>query len=284
MSITDIYKFIQEIGKQKDTAGSVIELSIFSHAWKKGPVLVNSDEHGAHIFGDKIDERDPTDKDGRDKKDFEPKNMPHTQLKQFRNAFHLNAFVWLWGCQFGKGYGRVMQQILKDRIFSAKVPSWSPTVAPSKFADLDIKFNFDRETSKETNEVFFPPPWDWKNPPKLNFTTKGKDIIDFFKRAHEDTYCNYIAKSLRIKCYGAFIGTYSEDENKMKKKPSHPVMRIPRGEFPGGYSKLVPDPVNFTRYINFFTKILHYKEAPEGRGYGTYEPPSPLLLHPVKNW
>jgi hypothetical protein len=261
MSIVDIYEFIQKIGERKETAGSVIELSIFSHAHTGGPVLVNSYERHT-----KTNKRDPTDKDGR-KKDFEPENITEVQLKQFKDAFHKNAFVWLWGCQFGKGYNRVMYQTIEHREYRK--------TSPNQFAGLPIQFKFTGEEAFDAYHLdtdFFPPePGDFnKKIYQLEFTKSGQQVKDFFKKAHENTYCSVIANKLKINCYGAFMATYAEDENKMTKKPAYPLMRIPRREFPK--AKKAKYPEDFSRHIEFFTKHLHYKKAPEDRGYGTYEP------------
>jgi hypothetical protein len=260
ISILDIYRFIQTIGGQKETAGSVIEFSIFSHSYEGGPVIVDTNERYEYKT---INKRDPQDKDGR-RKDFRSENMSETELKQFRDAFDVNGFVWLWGCQFEKGYSKVMSQILKH-------PKYSANATPNNFANLlNIQFSFSPQEAPEVleymNDSFFPP-WDKKS--QYIFKKNGKDIIDFFKRSHKNTYCSDISKSLKTKCHGAFIGTYADDENKMKKKPPEPLMRIPRNDFPKGKNE--KSGVDFTRYINFFTAVLNYEEAPENRGYGTYE-------------
>ena len=263
MSIVDIYKFIQRIGGQEETAGFIIELSIFSHSEEKGPVLVNTfqnkvEEEGKIIDYAMVKKRDPTDKDGR-LKDFESENMSEIELKHFRRAFHADGIVWLWGCQFDTGYGRVMSQILNH-------PKYSANATQNKFASkFDMYFNFSPEDALATytSDSFFP--WTIKGKRILRFHKTGKEIIQFFRKAHEETYCSVISNILHRKCYGAFIGTYSEDENHMRKKPKYPLMRVPRGEFDN------PN-VAYKRYINFFTNVLNYKQAPGDRGYGTYEP------------
>jgi hypothetical protein len=44
MSIIDLYAAVQDIGSDPDTAGSLTEVSVFSHGFFDGPILVNSDD------------------------------------------------------------------------------------------------------------------------------------------------------------------------------------------------------------------------------------------------
>jgi hypothetical protein len=109
MSIMDVYKYIQEIGQNE--AGSIAELSIFSHGWTVGPILVNSYEREEY---QKKGERDPDDKDGRMNKDFFPPNMSSNDLTLFRKAFDKNAIIWIWGCAFDYLYRDILHQITES--------------------------------------------------------------------------------------------------------------------------------------------------------------------------
>ena len=194
-----------------------------------------------------------------EKKDFLPENMSEKELNCFKKAFHPNGFVWCWGCQFAQGYHQVLAFVRSN-------PKYSKT-SPKTFENLLTTFNFSVEDADRIyglDRTFFPQLY-YQGKFQLIFSKKGSEVMAFFKRAHEDTYCNVIAKSLKIKCYGAFIGTYSEDQNKLKKPLKFPLMSIPRGDYPG------TKPDDFRGTINFFTKILKFKETPEDYGYGTYE-------------
>src|SRR5690606_7934274 len=85
MSIVDIYKTVQEIGKNEPK--SLVELSFFSHGWMGGPILVNSfDDRQLHIpVVGRIPVpngfRDPDDRDPRTALDFIPPNMSPAALK-----------------------------------------------------------------------------------------------------------------------------------------------------------------------------------------------------------
>lgn len=83
---------------------------------------------------------------------------------------------------------------------------------------------------------------------QLKFSRKGSEVKAYLKRAHDDTYCNLLARTLNIKCYGAFIGTYPEDEHELKKRLKFPLISIPRGDYP------VTD--DFTRTIKFYTNFF----------------------------
>ena len=97
MSIVDVYSAVRNIGIAEP--GSMREMSIFSHSNFIGPILVNSYEDPEYDKGASRGRlRDPDDKDGRASKDFYRPNMSTEQLRYFRNAFHKNGHVWIWGC------------------------------------------------------------------------------------------------------------------------------------------------------------------------------------------
>ena len=90
LSIVNVYHSIQ-----KAPVGSVLELSIFSHAFVDGPVLFNTNaEPGS-------DRRSPLDTDGRAAIDFQP-DMGETgntnALTKFRQAFAPTGSFRIWGC------------------------------------------------------------------------------------------------------------------------------------------------------------------------------------------
>lgn len=96
MSITDLYATARKIGEVEPA--TLVEVSIFSHAFQEGPILVNSDDHlrSDSTMGTII--RDPNDKDGRAGKDFDV--MQASELAFFRSAFSPHGLVWIWGCNF----------------------------------------------------------------------------------------------------------------------------------------------------------------------------------------
>jgi hypothetical protein len=95
ISIVDVYHTIR-----KAPPGSVLELSIFSHAFADGPVLYNTFASDDSILHKR---RDPDDTDGRADVDFQA-NMGESgaantkALDEFKNAFHKEGAYRIWGC------------------------------------------------------------------------------------------------------------------------------------------------------------------------------------------
>lgn len=108
MSIRDVYESVR-----KAPAGSILELSIFSHAYKEGPILINTSEREEPIpsrYRYKSDpiNRDPQDFDGRGHKDFLPTMEGGAGagdlLTPFKNAFDAqNGEIHIWGCANSSG-------------------------------------------------------------------------------------------------------------------------------------------------------------------------------------
>jgi len=91
LSIVDVYHSVR-----KAPAGSVLELSIFSHAFVDGPVLFNTSAGTGN-------RRDPNDTDGRAAIDFQPDMGENGAanahaLDEFRNAFASTGSFRIWGC------------------------------------------------------------------------------------------------------------------------------------------------------------------------------------------
>lgn len=94
ISMPYVLDYLRELGRSSTHAGTVREVSIFSHAWTLGPILVNSyDDHST------AETRDEDDKDGR-WFDFQPPNMSEAERQELQQAFHAQGFCWIWGCSF----------------------------------------------------------------------------------------------------------------------------------------------------------------------------------------
>jgi hypothetical protein len=266
MSITDVYNYVQRLGHSKINSKSIIELSIFSHGWDGGPILVNSDESPDY---EKKKERDPKDKDARKRKDFNAENLKDPVA--FKKAFDANARIWVWGCIHIKTYNITFSKLLKIRSKDPKLKK----VPFQKLQDKDeFLFEFDQEEAKECYEddsEFFPQEKDKDgNYTKLSFKRKFREIKEFFMRRLNSTYFKAIAKASGVKCYGGFPGTYADIE--LPKVVRYPLMVIPKGKA----SKIKQDekeqPVDFTNFIKFYLTYLGMTEDPEHRGYGVYVP------------
>lgn len=249
MSITDVYKHVQEIGRTEP--GSLSELSFLSHGWVGGPLLVNSDDG----LGDGTNDRDPNDKDPRMDKDFVAPTMDAAALTDFRAAFDSNGFTWVWGCAFANSSHKVMHRVLS----SAKYKR----TARGKLVNDDVfKLTFTREQAEKFfryDTTFFPPRGADRRFP-LTFDRTFEQIKNFFFGRLNETYCNRIALASQVPCFGALPGTYSDYE----KGTEIPVMVVPTRKPP--YSD------NFTGPIRFYTTYLGVKLDPEGRNYGRFDP------------
>src|SRR6266511_955136 len=110
MSIVDVYRSIRGA-----PASSVLELSIFSHAFAEGPVLVNTFDRVPPPFPDGSPQRtwtDPIDRDGRARTDFFPnmgedpnvssagpvKRGGKNALNEFKAAFDSRGSFRVYGC------------------------------------------------------------------------------------------------------------------------------------------------------------------------------------------
>lgn len=116
ISILDVYRHVIEVGRNNQSV--IKELSIFSHAFAGGPILVDTFD----TTGDPNGLRDPNDRDGR-VKDFNSLNMPSSDLQNFRNAFSADTVLWVWGCRGDKptrdlirDHGRTSSTAARSRI------------------------------------------------------------------------------------------------------------------------------------------------------------------------
>jgi hypothetical protein len=247
MSITDVYAWVRVIGREE--AGTLQELSFLSHGWIGGPILVNSDD------GSGTTARDPDDKDGRSEKDFESANMDAAALKEFRDAFASDGFVWTWGCVFAASPHQVLARLVKNSKYKkAKLGAIDDTETfrfefeeahAEKFFDVDHNFFPQRDASAK-----FP----------LRFERTFAQVKDFFRGRLSETYCQAAAIGSQVPCFGGLPGTYSDYE----KGVSLPVMVVP--------TKVPPYSDNFTAYINFYKKYIGVTLDPEGRHYARYDP------------
>ena len=249
MSVTDVYKHVQEIGKTEP--GSLSELSFLSHGWVGGPVLVNSDDGLGHGTSD----RDPNDKDPRMDKDFVEPSMDAAALANFRAAFDSGAFVWVWGCAFANSPHKVMHRVLSSAKYRA--------TARGKLVDTDVfKLTFPREHAEKffhVDTAFFPPRGANGEFP-LTLERTFEQIKNFFFGRLNETYCNRVALASQVPCFGALPGTYSDYEKGTEIR----VMVVPTRRPP--YSD------NFTGPIRFYTTYLGVVLDPEGRNYGRFDP------------
>jgi hypothetical protein len=248
ISITDVYNHVQQLGRTEP--GKLAELSILSHGWIEGPILVNSFDN----TGSQTGARDPDDKDARRDKDFEPPTMDAAARDDFRKAFAPDGFMWTWGCVFANSPRQVLHRVVNARKYrragSRKLPD------TEKF---ELSFSPEHAVFFDIDSTFFPAKGaDGKFP--LTFTRTIGEIKTFLFGRLGDTYCQQAALAAQVPCFGALPGTYADYE----KGGTHKVMVVP--------TKKPPYADDFTAYIRFYTKYALRDLDPEGRHYGRYDP------------
>jgi hypothetical protein len=191
ISIIHVYDFIQTLGATRKSAddGGIRALHFLSHAWRGGPILVNTGDLAKVVRRD-ASKRDPFDKDGRAEKDFTEENYTRAQLAQFQNAFAKDAFAFIWGCDQTYFYKELIRQTIKQ----------------GKGA---FQFKYD---------ICWGDPNDL---PENTFDANGKskrfsldDIRKLIQDALDDTYMQRLADLIRRPVIGAVPGTSSDPDRK----------------------------------------------------------------------
>jgi hypothetical protein len=236
LSILDIYSAVQEIGKTN--AGSLIELSFFSHGWMGGPILVNScdryDSNSGCFITAKL-QRDPDDKDPRTHKDFTTANMSAAAQQHFKNAFHANGFTWLWGCTFTKSYFWGLHKLIsKYGLTLADAKKISLAYSASEL-NLIRKCDITGNCSSKSE----------------TFNTTFKSFKEYICEGINNTYASAIAQASGKKTYAALLGTYAVYESSSTRNPLMTVK-------------------GFQAIKNFYKKYFSMDVDPAGLGYGTY--------------
>lgn len=246
MSITDVYEHVCYLGVTQP--GSMVELSFFSHGWMGGPILVNSMDAGSSTA------RSPGDKDARMGKDFVPPNMDAAALSEFRNAFHVDGFIWIWGCAFAKPYRLVINTIVTSASFKSAQGIADTDTFTFSFTDPDAELFFDHD------KAFFPARDTVTGKFPLSFSRLFQEVKEYCERGMKNTYSQKIAKAAARKAYGAAPGTYADYERGV----SRPLMVVP--------TRKPPHKDDFTAYLKFYQKYLAGKIDPENRGYVEFTP------------
>jgi hypothetical protein len=279
-SIVDVYDYVKEIGRPRGgdlpervraatAPGALIELSIFSHGWIDGPVLVNTSEPAGL---DDLSPRGPNDRDGR-RKDFNHVNLPQAQAVAFRDAFSAHGYVWIWGCFATQIYKRVYQEMAERPPNLAKERKTASGDDNAYFSfSLDFLFDCERKGGcKTVNEwlteiqtqlgkrprhyrSFFPDP---QAATKLTFSQYLQAIKAFYAAGLNYTYMRAIADAARVPTYGALPGMEAATS-----KQKDCLMGVPKELQKKFYS----------RFIAFYKKYMNTVEDPESRGYAVYKP------------
>jgi hypothetical protein len=254
MSITDVYQRVQDIGS-KD-AGTLAELSIFSHGWMGGPILVNSDDDRLMTItltppvGPPIHvqvpvastSRDPDDKDGRGLLDFSPPTMDAVELATFRKAFAKDAIAWLWGCAFPRAVHHAMWAMEQAKGYSGVGLGDDVELYLPQVVEEDVTF-------LDTFLAGVLPPFP---KPRSAIKVKFKYLKYAFCRANLSCYARALADGAQVTVHAAALGTYAEYDTGGDR-----LMHVHRG---------------FTAHFTFYKSYLGFSLDPEGRKYAVYPP------------
>lgn len=242
LSILDVYKTVQEIGEKEPN--SLFELSIISHGYEYGPILVNSYDDGRS--GDleiPSSLRDPDDKDPRPK-DFNPSNMDTKSLSNFQNAFNASGFIWIWGCNFPRPIHEFLYKMEHNGSY--------------KQNGLDDEVVFKFRNLKDFNvtslEIVLFGELE-RFPDKRNVEIKFKYIKEYVCKLNSITFNQIIATKTKVKTFGPLLGTYT-DFDAGRSGQMHVV---------GG--------AHLTFYKNYFGFTFDkFIRGTGTRGYGEYKP------------
>jgi hypothetical protein len=235
MSILDVYQAVQQVGAV--APHTLAELSFFSHGWRGGPILVNSDDNAR----ENLTARDPNDKDPRAGKDFTAPTMDASALSQFQTAFNGSGQIWIWGCAFEALVNQILTKIERNPVYRDHGLSDEIVFKFRNLSQQHVKF-FERFLSE------FLPPFPNKQQIEIPFQYL-KYIICQYTIA---SYSHHIAERARIRTYGSLIGTWAGYD-----PPPLGLMRVDR---------------SLHRHVRFYKNYLGFDFDPEGRDYGEYKP------------
>jgi hypothetical protein len=248
ISVSDVYDYLADVGAKRPN--TIKELTIFSHAYAGGPILVNSkDLSGSNTA------RDMLDKDPRARKDFTAANM---QLDQFSKAFATDATSIVWGCI---AWTFMKKLVLFTIAQKSKIPNpddkkFQFTWTKDWVEDLQTFHNLLGGDSKSNNSA------------KLSLN----DIKIVVANAINDTYMQKLAGASKNRVLGALPGTYSDldDTGPIAERFLH----VPVG--PKSNNSATE---NFSGVLDFYNKVMGVSFEPTmyggwtpfGRGYGIYK-------------
>ncbi|MES1240950.1 MAG: hypothetical protein ABUT39_04965 [Acidobacteriota bacterium] len=250
VSAQDIYKAIRNIGRS--APNTLIEVSVFSHGWMGGPILVNSFDDGIATtmvagvgpvsFVLPSAARDPDDMDPRGAKDFIAPTMDPAALTELKNAFHSDAIIWLWGCAFPRLVHEILHKIEHHASYK-----------DSGLGDEEMFriTNFNTEQA-QTLENWIASDLGGPFPDRKRIEIKFKFLKLFFNKIVSASYAQHLANAANVKVFAALMGTYAD--------------------YDAGPLRLMSIFKGFARHFKFYQSYLGFGFDPEGRKYGAYLP------------
>jgi hypothetical protein len=258
MSIVDVYRSVRGAPE----GGAILELSIFSHGWIDGPVLVNSSDR---VRDPKL--RDPDDKDGRAALDFnifmgEPvedgKIEPLTRLFRFMGSFNPKGVMRTWGCSYDIDSPVILQT-------HRQIKSGGATDGTVINFDLEVAKWSDRYRVADPNSLFFP-----GDLTKGQFKHTFREVKEYLLRRLTRSYAYQFfdgSRPLNLTAFGALPGTEGDDE-----KSGFYLMKV--CQMKSVPKKKTPDnklecPNGFAQEMDFYRQ--HIGVNIEDRGYGIFD-------------
>ena len=250
LSIVDVYDHICASPPR-----SVVEVSVFSHAFERGPVLLDTDDH-TETWDKTYGKREPHDVDAR-LKDFGPEEMSPDRKKKFRAAFGNNPTLWVWGCHGEARVWEVYQQLRKS-------PAWKKAPSGKHDPRLRVQLTFKRGLVAGWHSVepgLFP---DVGGTPEENekpytWEVSLADIGAAFRRGMDRVYMAQLATAANSPSIGALPGTTA-------------VVEFARDGLMEIAHNLATQADDFSGLIKFYCDYAGVRTDAEGRGYAVFNP------------
>lgn len=253
MSITDVYAKVRDIGATDP--GSLTELSIFSHGWMGGPILVDSDDDRQIQISVPVPglppvivtvavtgtARDPDDKDGRPQLDFIAPQMDAAALKQFKDAFANDGFAWLWGCAFPQVIHHALWAMEGAKAYKSSGVGDDTVLDMPAVTSADVDY---------LEKILAPKLGTF--PSRTSISVKFKYLKWAFCVANQSCYAFALATAAGVGVRAAPLGTYAEYDT-----AGDHLMNVYSG---------------FTAHFTFYKNYLGFTFDPEGRRYAIYKP------------
>lgn len=251
LSILDVYDVVQGIGRTDP--GTLVELSLFSHGYWGGPVLVNSYDNrqwdATGPFGDPMPMpvppgfRDPDDKDPRGHLDFQPPAMQPADLQAFRDAFAADGRAWQWGCSFPPAYHELLYSVTHSPEYEAS------GLAPTDELTLRVRGDARRILDATVGEAAFPGEG---LPATGPVTIEFRYVVHTICRVLQVTYAQQLATAAGVTTYAPPVGF---------------------GSVPGSTdADLLSVSGKLPKRWNFYREYMNATLDPEGHRYMAYEP------------
>ncbi|MEU8133891.1 hypothetical protein [Streptodolium elevatio] len=257
LSILDMYGAVVAIGT--NAPGTLAELSVFSHAWAGGPILVNSDNDRSVVVpappsigggGGTVTValgsttlRDPDDRDPRVELDFVPPTMDAGDRALFAKAFAKDALVWLWGCQATEAVHNVLNRLERSKEYRITGLGDEDEVTLTNLAPKSVDFL--EAVLLPLLKATFPKP-------RSTVTLKFKFVKFFACAANRMSYAAHIADVAKVETRAAPMGTGANYDG-----GALPLMHV--------------DPV-YAAHFTFYRNYLNRKFDPDGRNYMIFVP------------